>query len=99
MEKSSCKKGKEYLEITAFSESSLRYQLRNAGFSSSEASYGVENCKANWEKQAALKAEEYMSIKSVTKKDLIRQLRNEGFTYVQASYGAESVGFKNKIYN
>ena len=62
------------------------------GFTSSQATYGVDQCGANWNEQAALKAQDYMDIISYSRQELISQLKFEGFTAAQAEYGANAVG-------
>lgn len=62
-------------------------------FTSSQVTYAVDNCGADWNEQAAKKAKEYMKIMSYSKTGLIEQLKYEGFTSDQAEYGASSVGY------
>lgn len=76
-----------------WSESGLKEQLKYEGFTSTEAQYGVDNCKADWYEQADLKAASYMKHNSFSKEKLIEQLEYEGFTYAQAVHGATSVGY------
>ena len=92
-EKNALKKAHSYLNSLAFSYSGLIKQLEFEGFSKSEATYGANNCGANWNEQAAKKAKSYMSSMSFSKSGLIRQLEFEGFTQKQAQYGAKAVGY------
>lgn len=86
-------KAKEYLYVSAFSYKGLIKQLEFEGFSSEEATYGADNCGANWNDQAARKAKEYLGVMSFSKSGLIQQLEFEGFTSEQAAYGVSAVGY------
>jgi hypothetical protein len=66
--------------------------LSYEGFSSKDATYGVDALKVNWSKQAAKKAEEYLDYTSFSRSGLVQQLKFEGFTASQAEYGAKSTG-------
>lgn len=92
-EKNALAKAKSYLGIMAFSYSGLKEQLEYEGFTSSEATYGVDNCNANWNEQAAKKAKSYMDTMAFSRDSLIKQLKYEGFTDAQAEYGAKAVGY------
>ena len=84
---------KDYLNYTAFSYKGLIEQLKYEGYSVQEATYGADNCKADWNEQAAKMAKQYMDYKSFSKSGLIEQLEYEGFTKEQAQYGVSSVGY------
>lgn len=86
-EKNALRKAKDYLEITAFSYKGLIDQLEYEGFSQSEATYGADNCGANWYAQAAKKAASYLELTSFSYDGLVEQLEYEGFTHEQAVYG------------
>ncbi|WP_207637170.1 Ltp family lipoprotein [Anaerovorax odorimutans] len=92
-EKNALAKAKSYLESMSFSYSGLIKQLEYEGFSSIEATYGADNCNANWDEQAAKKAKTYMESMSFSRDSLIQQLKYEGFTDSQAEYGAKAVGY------
>jgi hypothetical protein len=81
----------DYLNYTAFSRQGLIEQLEFEGYSNSEATYGADNCGANWKTQAALKAQDYLDYSSFSRQGLIEQLEFEGFTHEQAVYGVDSV--------
>lgn len=83
----------EYLEVSAFSREGLIEQLEYEGYTLSEATYGVDNCGADWYYQAYRMATEYLEFMSFSKKELIEQLEYEGFTSQQAEYGV------NEAYN
>ena len=85
-------KATDYLDYTAFSRSGLIKQLKYEGFSTADATFGVDAQKANWNEQAAKKAKEYLDYSSFSRSGLIKQLRYEGFTAAQATYGANKVG-------
>lgn len=92
-EQNALKKAHSYLNSMAFSYTGLIKQLQFEGFSKSEATYGADNCGANWNEQAAKKAQSYINVMSFSKSGLIKQLEFEGFTRKQAQYGAKSVGY------
>ena len=92
-QKNAVRKAKDYLAFTGFSHSGLIEQLEFEGFSTDEATYGADNCGADWNEQAAIKAEEYLNTMSFSRDGLIEQLEFEGFTAEQAEYGATAVGY------
>jgi len=81
-----------YLSFMAFSRSGLIDQLEYEGYSTADATYGVDAQNADWNQQAALKAEEYLDFMSFTRSELIDQLLYEGFTQSEATYGVNQVG-------
>ncbi|MEV6850006.1 Ltp family lipoprotein [Actinoplanes sp. NPDC051411] len=85
-------KAADYLDYTAFSRSGLIKQLKYEGFSTKDATVGVDAQKADWKEQAAKKAKEYLDYSSFSRSGLIKQLEYEGFTAAQASYGVSKVG-------
>ncbi|MEA4964250.1 MAG: Ltp family lipoprotein [Oscillospiraceae bacterium] len=68
-------------------------QLEYEGFTNSQATYGADNCNADWNEQAAKSAENYLDIMSFSRDELIGQLQYEGYTYEQAVYGATKSGY------
>lgn len=86
-------KAHDYLAIMAFSHSGLIKQLEFEGFTKDEATYGADNCGADWNEQAAKKAQDYIDIMSFSRQGLIDQLKYEGFTQSQAEYGVSAVGY------
>ena len=84
---------KQYLAVMAFSYSGLIMQLEFEGYSNSEATYGANNCGADWYEQAALSAEEYLNVMAFSRQGLIDQLEYEGFSHDQAVYGVEQNGY------
>ena len=93
VEKNALAKAKSYLAIMPYSYSGLIEQLEFEGFTTEEATYGVDNCGADWNEQAAKKAQMYLSIMAYSRSGLIQQLEFEGFTTQQAEYGATAVGY------
>lgn len=86
-------KAKDYLSLTAFSYTGLIDQLKYEGFTEEEATYGADNCGADWNEQAAKKAQQYLELTSFSRSGLIDQLKYEGFTSDQAAYGVTAVGY------
>ena len=85
------KKAEDYLDILAFSRSGLIEQLEFEGFSTEDATYGVDALDVDWNEQAIKKAAEYMDTSAFSNAGLIEQLEFEGFTPEQAAVGAASV--------
>ncbi len=92
-EKNALSSAKEYLNTMAFSYKGLIEQLKYEGFSTEEATYGADNCGADWNEQAAKSAKEYLNTMAFSRSGLIEQLEYEGFTKAQAEYGAKAVGY------
>ncbi|MBQ9802366.1 MAG: Ltp family lipoprotein [Clostridia bacterium] len=80
---------KNYLRTMGFSKQGLIEQLEFEGYTTSEATYAVEHCGANWKEQAVKVAKNYLSMMSFSKQGLIEQLEFEGFTEEEAAYGVE----------
>jgi hypothetical protein len=93
-EANAIKKAESYLSFSGFSKKGLIDQLKFEGFSTAEATYGVENIVVDWNVQAGRKAESYMSFQAFSATGLMEQLVFEGFTNEQAAYGAYVVGFR-----
>lgn len=83
---------KRYLDVMPFSYSGLIDQLQYEGFTEQEATYGADNCAADWNAQAALAAQNYLDIMPFSRDGLIDQLTHDGYTAEQAAYGVDSVG-------
>lgn len=86
-------RARQYLKYSAFSHSGLVSQLEFEDYTKEEATYGADNCGADWYEQAAKKAKQYLDYSSFSKSGLISQLEFEGFTHEQAVYGAEQNGY------
>jgi hypothetical protein len=81
-----------YLDMSPFSRTGLIKQLEFEGYSTKDATYGVDAQRADWNKQAAASAEGYLDMSSFSREGLIQQLTFEGYTQKQAQYGATKVG-------
>lgn len=84
-------KAKNYLDYTAFSYTGLIEQLEYEGFSHEAATYGADNCNADWYEQAILSAKNYLAYTSFSYQGLIDQLIYTGFTEDQATKAVEQV--------
>ena len=91
-EQNALKKALSYLRFTAFSYNGLIDQLKYEGFTQSEATYGADNCGADWNAQATSKAQNYLRTSAFSYKGIIEQLEYDGFTHEQAVYGADTCG-------
>lgn len=80
---------KSYLRSQAFSYKGLIEQLEYHGYSNYEATYGADNCGADWKEQAVKKAKSYIRSQAFSYKRLIEQLEYGGFTSDEATYGAD----------
>lgn len=92
-EKNALSKAKSYLAYSSFSYKGLIEQLKYEGFSDVEATYGADNCNADWNEQARQKAKSYIEYSSFSRSGLIEQLEYEGFTRSQAEYGVSAIGY------
>ena len=92
-ERNALAKAKSYLDFTAFSYTGLIDQLEYEGFSTEEATYGADNCGADWNEQAAKKAKSYLEFTSFSRSGLMDQLLYDGFTQEQAEYGVTQNGY------
>ena len=92
-ERNALETANDYLRVMAFSYTGLIEQLEYEGYSKQEATYGADNCEADWNEQAAEMAKQYIDTMSFSRSGLIEQLEYEGFTKEQAEYGASSVGY------
>ena len=81
-----------YLKYSSFSRTGLIGQLEFEGFSTSDATYGVDAQNADWNAQAAKSAKSYLKYSSFSRIGLIDQLVFEGFTQTQAEYGVSTTG-------
>ena len=83
-------KAASYLRSSAFSRSGLIGQLEYEGFSTSDATYGVDAQNADWNAQAVKKGASYLRTSSFSRTSLIGQLEYEGFSNSQSVYGTDS---------
>lgn len=82
----------QYLDYTAFSRSGLIGQLEFEGYSTEDATWGVDRAGADWNEQAALSAQNYLDYTSFSRSGLIDQLIFEGFSPAEAEYGVSTTG-------
>ncbi|MCK6211582.1 Ltp family lipoprotein [Georgenia sp. EYE_87] len=82
----------DYLAFTAFSRTGLIGQLEFEGFSTADATWGVDHLTVDWNEQAAKSAEQYLEFTSFSHSGLVDQLIFEGFTAEQAEYGVSQTG-------
>lgn len=94
-ESNAVKTAKNYLNTNlGYSRSGLISQLEFEGYTTTEATYGADNCGANWKSEAVKSAKSYLNTgMGYSKEGLIDQLEFEGFTYEQAAYGVEQNGY------
>lgn len=85
------KAAKNYLDFMPFSYSGLIEQLKYEGYTTSEATYAVDHCGADWYAQAVRSAENYLELMAFSRSGLIEQLEYEGYTHDQAVYAVEQV--------
>jgi hypothetical protein len=81
-----------YLETAAFSRSGLIKQLEFEGYSTADATYGVDAVSPDWNEQAARGAKSYLDTSAFSRSGLIQQLEFEGYTEQQAVYGVNQTG-------
>jgi hypothetical protein len=81
-----------YLGMSAFSRSGLIEQLKFEGYSTRDATYGVDSQHASWNTQAARAAESYLGMSAFSRSGLVEQLMFEGYTRTQAEYGVKQAG-------
>ena len=85
-------KASDYLSYSAFSRTGLIDQLEFEGFTSEQATHGVDSVEVDWMEQAGLKAKEYLEFSGFSRSSLIDQLEFEGFTPEEAAHGATAAG-------
>ena len=82
----------DYLDYQSFSRKGLIGQLKFEGFSTKDATFGVDYLKVNWSLQAVGVAKNYLEDQHFSRAGLIDQLEYEGFTHAQAVYGVTKAG-------
>ena len=90
--KNALKSAKSYISYSAFSRGGLIKQLLFEKYTEEEATYGADNCGANWNDEALECAKSYINYSSFSYAGLIKQLEFEEFTTEEATYGADSCG-------
>lgn len=81
-----------HLSTMAFSREGLIKQLEFEGFTTDEATHGVDACSADWNEQAIRKAKTYLGPMAFSYTGLIKQLEFDGFTPEQAQHGVDGCG-------
>ena len=81
-----------HLSTMAFSREGLIKQLEFEGFTTDEATHGVDACGADWDEQAVRKAKTYLGPMAFSYAGLIKQLEFDGFTSEQAQHGVDGCG-------
>jgi hypothetical protein len=92
-QKNARKSAESYLEYQAFSRTGLINQLEYEGYTTEEATYGVDALGADWNDQAAKSAKSYLEYQAFSRTGLIEQLEYEGFSNEEATYGASANGY------
>lgn len=82
----------DYLQTQSFSRKGLIEQLKFEGFSTKDATFGVDHLKVDWNDQAVGVAKGYLNGQHFSRAGLIEQLEYEGFTHKQAVYGVKGAG-------
>ena len=77
----------------AFSRSGLIKQLEFEGFSTEDATYGVDAQNADWNEQAVKVAKNYLDSMAFSREGLIEQLEFDGFSTAEAEFGAKGNGY------
>lgn len=88
----------DYLEYSAFSRQGLIDQLSSeygSGYKTDEATWAVDQLKADWKKQAVRSAKDYLEYSSFSRQGLIDQLSSEygaQFTVEEATHAVNKIG-------
>jgi hypothetical protein len=91
-QKNAVRAAENYLSVAPFSRTGLIKQLEFEGYSTEDATYGVDAQGADWNEQAAKSGENYLAISPFSREGLIEQLEFEGYTTEEAEYGATANG-------
>ena len=79
-----------YLRYSNFSRQGLIDQLEYEGYSTEDATYGVDAQNADWFAQAVGEAESYLKYSNFSRSGLISQLEYEGFSQAEATHGVDA---------
>ncbi len=82
-----------YLAYSGFSRTGLIGQLEYEGFSTEEATFGVDNAGADWNAEAAETAQQYLDYSSFSRQGLYDQMAYEGFLPAEIEFGLAAVGY------
>lgn len=91
-EKNAVNAAKNYVTIMAFSYDGLIHQLEFEGYSQSEATYGADNCNADWNEMALKSANNYLDTMAFSESGLIKQLEFDKYTTEQATKAVQNCG-------
>lgn len=83
---------KNYVTVMAFSYEGLISQLLFEGYAQQEATYGVDNCNADWDDMASKSATNYLNTLSFSKDGLVHQLEFDKYTTEQATKAVDNCG-------
>lgn len=83
----------DYLAYSGFSRTGLIGQLEFEGFSTEEATFGVDNSGADWNAEAAESAQQYLDYSTFSRQGLYDQLAFEGFLDSEIQFGLAAVGY------
>lgn len=83
----------DYLAFTGFSRTGLIGQLEYEGFTTEEATFGVDNAGADWNAEAAEAAEQYLEYSAFSRQGLYDQLAYEGYLPAEIEFGLAAVGY------
>jgi CheY-like chemotaxis protein len=75
-----------------FSRKGLIEQLEFEGYSTEDATYGVDALDVDWKEQAVKSAENYLDTMPFSRESLIEQLEFEGYSTEDAEYGVTQNG-------
>jgi DNA-directed RNA polymerase specialized sigma24 family protein len=81
-----------YLSTMPFSRKGLIEQLEFEGYSTEDATYGVDALDVDWKEQAVKSAENYLDTMPFSRESLIEQLEFEGYSTEDAEYGVTQNG-------
>jgi hypothetical protein len=84
-------KGQSYLDLSAFSRSGLIDQLEYEGFTTAQATAGVDSLSVDWNAQAVQSGQSYLDLSAFSRSGLIGQLEYEGFTTAQATHAVNQL--------
>lgn len=87
------KSAKSYISALALSRTQMIEQLEFEGYTTEEATYGADNCGADWNVEAAECAENLLDVMGMSRSQLAEQLEFAGFTDEQIEYALEKVGY------
>lgn len=87
------KSAKSYISALALSRTQMIEQLEFEGYTTEEATYGADNCGADWNVEAAECAENLLDVMGMSRSQLAEQLEFVGFADEQIEYALEKVGY------